>query len=419
MDSPWTPRSGPIVWSVVSTYSSLLKTPGVSRIIAAQLTARFPFGMLSLAFLLHIERIHHSYGAAGLVLGAMSIGQAIAGPMTSRLMGVLGMRVVLWTTLAFCSLAVAAIGIFVMPIPVTMGVAFFAGLSMPPIQPAVRTIYPKMVNSRQLTPLFSLDASAQEIIWIAGPVAITFVSTQIGTVEGILMSVAIMLAGGCWFISSPEVGRVRIPRSKRRFGTVLARPPVLLATVVGFLLIGSCAAVEAGVVATFGEGSPLAGIVLAIWSLGSLVGGLAFGHIPIGPWATARRMFLVFVGVVLSTFMLWSWWGLSLTLLIAGVGIAPALAVLFAIVSASVKFSDTAEAYGWVGTGQLIGAALGSAGAGFLIDDVGAVGAFWVAGVLALVGFAVPALAHRVHPDLRGRDASPIPDTEPVAVQPS
>jgi MFS family permease len=375
--------------------------------------------MLSLAFLLHIERVHHSYGAAGLVLGAMSIGQAIAGPMTSRLMGVLGMRKVLWTTLALCSVAVAAIGVLVMPIPVTMAVAFFAGLSMPPIQPAVRTIYPKMVNSRQLTPLFSLDASAQEIIWIAGPVAITFVSTQIGTVEGILMSVAIMLLGGFWFIASPEVGRVRIPRSKRRFGVVLARPPVLLATVVGFLLIGSCAAIEAGVVANFGEGSPFAGIVLAIWSLGSLVGGLAFGHVPIGPWATARRMLIVFIGVAISTFMLSTWWGLSLTLIIAGLGIAPALAVLFAIVSASVKFSDTAEAYGWVGTGQLIGAALGSALAGFLIDGSGAIGAFYVAGVFALVGFIVPALAWRIHPDLRGRDASPIPDTEPVPVQPS
>lgn len=403
----------------MSSYSSLLKTPGVARIIAAQLTARFPFGMLSLAFLLHIERVHHSYGAAGLVLAAMSIGQAIAGPMTSRLMGVLGMRVVLWTTLAFCAAAVAVIGLLVMPIPVTMGVAFFAGLSMPPIQPAVRTIYPKMVNSRQLTPLFSLDASAQEIIWIAGPVAITFVSTQIGTVEGILMSVAIMLLGGFWFIASPEVGRVRIPRSKRRFGVVLARPPVLLATVVGFLLIGSCAAVEAGVVATFDEGSALSGIVLAIWSVGSLVGGLAFGHVPIGPWATARRMLLVFIGVSLSSFMLWSPWALSATLLIAGVGIAPALAVLFAIVSASVKFSDTAEAYGWVGTGQLIGAALGSALAGFLIDGFGAIGAFWAAAIFALVGFVVAALAHRIHPDLRGRDASPIPDTEPVPVQPS
>jgi predicted MFS family arabinose efflux permease len=300
-----------------------------------------------------------------------------------------------------------------------MAVAFFAGLSMPPIQPAVRTIYPKMVNSRQLTPLFSLDASAQEIIWIAGPVAITFVSTQIGTVEGILMSVAIMALGGFWFIASPEVGRVRIPRSKRRFGVVLTRPPVLLATVVGFLLIGSCAAIEAGVVANFGEGSPYAGIVLAIWSLGSLIGGLALGHVPIGPWATARRMLIVFVGVAISTFMLGSWWGLSLTLVIAGLGIAPALAVLFAIVSASVKFSDTAEAYGWVGTGQLIGAALGSALAGFLIDGSGPIGAFYAAGAFALLGFIVPALAWRIHPDLRGRDASPIPDTEPIPVQPS
>ena len=403
----------------MSTYTSLLKTPGVARIIAAQLTARFPFGMLSLAFLLHIERVHHSYGAAGLVLGAMSIGQAIAGPMTSRLMGVLGMRTVLWTTLVLCSAAVASIGLFVLSIPVTMGIAFFAGLSMPPIQPAVRTIYPKMVNSRQLTPLFSLDASAQEIIWIAGPVAITFVSTQIGTVEGILMSVAIMLLGGTWFISSPEVGRVRIPRSKRRFGSVLQRPPVLLATVVGFLLIGSCAAIEAGVVANFGDQGPEAGVVLAIWSLGSLVGGLAFGHIPIGPWATARRMFIVFVGVTISMFALATWWGLSLTLIIAGLGIAPALAVIFSIVSASVKFSDTAEAYGWVGTGQLIGAALGSALAGFLIDSQGPIGAFWAASAFALVGFIVPALAHRWHPDLRNRDSSPIPDTEPVPVQPS
>jgi MFS family permease len=118
-------------------------------------------------------------------------------------------------------------------------------------------------------------------------------------------------------------------------------------------------------------------------------------------------------------FALATWWGLSLTLIIAGLGIAPALAVLFSIVSASVKFSDTAEAYGWVGTGQLIGAALGSALAGFLIDSHGPIGAFWAASAFALVGFIVPALAHRWHPDLRGRDASPIPDTEPVPVQPS
>ena len=58
----------------MSTYTALLKTPGVARVIAAQLTARFPFGMLSLAFLLHVEHVHHNYTAAGLVLAATSLG---------------------------------------------------------------------------------------------------------------------------------------------------------------------------------------------------------------------------------------------------------------------------------------------------------------------------------------------------------
>lgn len=402
----------------MTSYLSVLKTPGVTRIIVAQLTARFPFGMLSLAFLLHIERIHHSYGAAGLVLAAMSIGQAIAGPMTSRLMGVLGMRMVLWSTLIVCSAAISVIGALIMPLATTMIVAFVAGLSMPPIQSAVRTIYPKLVNSQQLTTLFSLDASAQEIIWIAGPVIITFVSTQAGTTEGILMAVAILLAGGAWFISSPEVGRVRIPRSKRRFGAVLTRPPVLLATVVSFLMLAACSGIEAGVVSSFGEGSAMAGIVLGLWSLGSLIGGFSFGHRPMGPWATARRMLVVFIGVFLAIFFTWSWFGLTASLIISGLGIAPAFAVIFAMVSASVKFSDTAEAFGWVGTGQLIGAALGSALAGFLIDAHGPIGAFIVAAGFALIGFIVAALGHRLLPDLRERDASPIPDTEPVTVQP-
>jgi hypothetical protein len=81
----------------------------------------------------------------------------------------------------------------------------------------------------------------------------------------------------------PEVGRVRIPRSRRAFGKVLGKPVVLLATVIGFLLIGACAAVEAAVVATFGHGGIEAGLVLAVFSVGSLAGGLAFGHIPMGP----------------------------------------------------------------------------------------------------------------------------------------
>jgi Arabinose efflux permease len=397
----------------VSAYRDLLKTPGVARIITAQLVARFPNGMTSLAILLHIEQITGSYGAAGLVLAAASIGQAVAGPVTSRWMGVWGMRRVLTLTTAVCAVALLVLTLSDLPIFGYMVTGLVAGLSTPPVQSAVRTIYPKIVNSRQLTPLFSLDASLQEIIWILAPVLITIVATQAGTVPGLLMVVVILVGGGAWFILSPEVGRVRIPRSRRAFGKVLAKPVVLLATVVGFLLIGACAAVEAGVVATFGHGGLEAGLVLAVFSVGSLVGGLSFGHIPIGPWAMARRLTVVAIGLSVTVISLSFWW-LNASLFVAGVGIAPALAVMFAMTSASVKFSETAEAYGWIGTGQLIGAAAGSAVAGFLIDGVGPVGAYWAAAAFAIVGALVAILCVRGFPDLRGRDASPIPDTAPI-----
>src|SRR5690606_32123099 len=309
--------------------------------------------MISPGFLIHIERIFDSYGAAGLVLAATSVGQAISGPVTSRWMGRWGMRPVLTLTTIVCAVALSVVAVVPLPLWGYMLVGLIGGLSYPPVQPAVRTIYPKMVNSRQLTPLFSLDASAQEIIWVAGPVVVTFVATQVSPVIGIFVSVAFLVVGGAWFIASPEVGQVRIPRSKRRLGVVLARPPVLLATVVGFLLIGACAAIEASVVATFGDEGAEAGLVLAIFSLASLAGGLGFGALPVGPWALARRILIVFVGAAIAMFA-FDFWTITGALVIAGVGIAPALAVMFTIVSASVKFSDTAEAYGWVGTGQLV-----------------------------------------------------------------
>lgn len=386
--------------------------------IAAQLTARFPNGMMSLAILLHVEQQTGSYGSAGLVLAATSVGQAVAGPITSRWMGVWGMRRVLTLTLSVCVVTVLGLALLPLGVPGYMLLGMIAGLSTPPVQAAVRTIYPKLVNSSNLTPLFSLDASLQEIIWVLAPVVITLVSTQIGTAVGLLLVAVILVGGGAWFILSPEVGRVRIPRSRNALGKVVLKPPVLLATVIGFLLIGACSAVEVGVVATFEHGSLAAGLVLAVFSAGSLAGGLAFGHIPIGPWAMARRLLIVTVGLGLTMVMLNVFW-LGGTLILAGIGIAPALAVLFAITSASVKFSETAEAFGWAGTGQLIGAAAGSAVAGFLVDASDWRGAYLAATIFAAVGLLVSIVFVRSFPDLRHRDASPYPDTEPLAVTPS
>ena len=387
----------------------------MARIIAAQLTARLPSGMISLAYLIHVERIFDSYGQAGLVLAATSFGQAVAGPLTSRWMGRWGMRTVISLTLVVSLISMVAVAFVPMVLAGYMFFGLLGGLATPPIQPAVRTIYPKMVNSRQLTPLFSLDASAQEIIWVTGPVITTFLAIQIAPPVAISVAGLFLLGGGVWFLACPEVGSVRIPPSKRRLGSVMKNGAVLLSTIVGFLLIGSAAAVEVAVVSVFGDEGAEAGILLSMWAIASLIGGLALGGVQIGPWAMTTRMVIFAVGILLALASTNFWW-LLFSLAIAGAGIAPALAVMFAIVSASVKFSETAEAYGWVGSGQLIGAALGSAVAGFAIDAYGSFGGFVAALIFATLGTLAAAVSTKAHPDLRDRDPSPLPDTEPVSV---
>lgn len=403
---------------VSNGYGDLLRTPGVARMIAAQLTARLPSGMLSLGLLFHVQRGTASYAAAGVVLAALSIGQAVSGPVISRLMGRVGIRPVVLVTATICAVSVAVIALVRLPVLGMVGLALLTGLSFPPIQSAVRTIYPKLVSARQLTPLFSLDAALQELIWIGGPVAVTFVATGIGTTAGLLLSVVLLVGGGLWFASSPEVGRVRIPRSRRRFGAVLARPPVLLSVVVGFLVIASCADIEASVPGAFGTDDPISGVVLAIWSLASLVGGFALGRLPIGRWALAQRLLIVAVGAAALPFA-GGFWGISAALVVSGFGLAPALGVLSAIVSSSVRFSDTAEAYGWTSTGQLIGVALGAALAGLLLDRADPAVAFASGTGLTVIALLTATLGRRWSPDLRGRGAGPIADTAPVPIAPS
>ncbi len=286
-------------------YPDLLKTPGVARIIAAQLTARFPGGMLSLAYLLHIERIHrllrrcrprprrhqrrpgHRRTTHQPVDGRLGHAPACS-PSTT----------------AVCAVSILTIAFVPMPVLLTMAVGFVGGLSYPPVQPAVRTIYPKMVNSRQLTPLFSLDASAQEIIWVA----------RSGDHHASSPSRSRRCSQSCcarcsW--SAADSGSSRRPSSdgcasrgpSARSARCSASPPVLLAT---------HHRAPHGRLVRRGRGRgrrdvrrgrcPEAGIVLAVCAAGSLVGGLAFGHLPIGPWTLARRTFIIFVGMAWPRF---------------------------------------------------------------------------------------------------------------------
>lgn len=381
-------------------FAELLRFPGLARVIVSQLAARLPAGMFSLGMLMHVEHMQGNYTSAGAVLAAFSVGMAIAGPIITRQLSRFGTLPVLLASLIITTASLIPLVVFALPLWAMILLAAAAGATIPPVQPTIRTLYPQLVPQHLVTPLFSLDAALQEIIWVLGPVLITALVASLGTMTALLIVTAIQLVGALLFLLEPAVRGLRIPTATGKFGKVLLRPSVALMTVASLLLIGSLAAMEAAVVAWFGEGSLLGGFVLAISAIGSLIGGLAIGHRPIGQWSLALRLLVMVLGMGLAV-VVSGFWGLSAALFIAGLGTAPSIAAVSSVIAGSVPFADTAEAYGWITTGQLIGAAVGSAMAGMAIDSLnGGRGGMLASLAIGSLAVIVTAAFRRSQPDL-------------------
>lgn len=287
-----------------------------------------------------------------------------------------------------------------LPLPGVMALAALGGAAMPPVIPTVRTLYPLLAPQHTLTALFALDASLQELIWVFGPVLITLLVAGFGTSTALLVVVGIQIAGGLLFALAPRVRSLRIPTATRKIGRVLQNQSVVLMMVTSMLMIGSFAAIEAAMVATFGEGSVDAGLVLAISSIGSLLGGLLAGNRQLTRWSLTLRILIVAAGFAIATATS-GFVGLAVALFVAGLGIAPALAAVSSVISRAVAFSDTAEAFSWIGTGQLIGTSLGSALAGIAIDAAGGHGGVLVAVAICALAALVAAVFRKAQPDMR------------------
>lgn len=381
-------------------FVALMRLPGLASVLVTQLAARFPAGMYSLGLLMHVEHTQGNYTSAGIVLAAFSVGMAIAGPVVSRQLSRFGSTPVLLITLTISSAAFAVLAAVPLPLPGVMALAAIGGAAMPPVIPTVRTLYPVLAPQRMLTALFSFDAALQELIWVFGPVLITLLVAWTGTSTALLVVVGIQVSGGLLFALSKQVRRLVIPPATRKLGRVLQNPSVVLMMVASMLMIGSFAAIEAAVVATFGEGSVNAGIVLAISSIGSLLGGLLAGNRQLTRWSMTLRLLVVVSGFAIATATS-GFVGLAVALFIAGLGIAPALAAVSSVIARAVDFSDTAEAFGWIGTGQLLGTSIGSALAGLAIDAQGGHGGILVSVAICSLAVIVSAVFRKAQPDMR------------------
>ncbi len=352
----------------MKNYRDLLSHKGVVRVMSSQLLARFAFGMMSIGFVMHIQDTQGSYAIAGIALGAETVGAALSGPVLGRKIGVWGIRRVIGWTTVITSLSILAIALLKLPAIVVIVLALIVGLTSPPIQSATRTIYPTITPERHRQLMFSLDATIQELIWIVGPVLATVVAATFYPAATLILMAIIQVAGSVWFLSNREITGLKIPASSSRLGGVLKNRTVFSLVIIGTLLVGSFSGVEVGTVAILDLSS--AGWVIASLSVGSMIGGFVMGPRARSKYALSKFMVLVVGGYLLAFVSPDNVWWLALCWFIAGLGIAPILGLLSVSVSRVLKMGDTAEAYGWITTGQLMGYSAGAAVAGIAIDTV-------------------------------------------------
>jgi MFS family permease len=385
----------------VRAYLVLLQTPSVLSLTALQLFARLPLGMFSLAILLHVQARTGSYAVAGAVVAGLSVGEAVAMPMTARLTGVVGVAPVLLAAAGVNALATVALAFCPARPPLLIALGVLAGASVPPFLPVIRALYPQLVAPDVVRLLFSLDTTAQELIWTIGPVLATFLATAVFTGLPLIATAVITLSGTLGFLAALRQRPPRIARNTASFGRALLNREVLLAMVATAALVASFMALEVGIVAELGHDGVLAGVAVAVSSIGSLVGGVLFGHRRIGLPGLVGLLAVAAAGTVLT--------GLAdgvlplqlCALFASGLGFAPSFATLYLMVSRGVEEQAAAETFGWLSTGTLVGGALGTAVAGVMGDAFGPAGPYAIGAILATLAALSPLIVRATGP-LRG-----------------
>jgi MFS family permease len=167
-------------------------------------------------------------------------------------------------------------------------------------------------------------------------------------------------------------------------------------------LVASFGGAEVGTVAVLGVAA--SGIVIAALSLGSLVGGFGFGHRAKTKWALLKFVSIVLVGFgavfINPTDLVW----ITICWFVAGIGVAPAFATMASMISVSFGTADSAEAYGWINTAQLVGFAAGAAIAGLVIDNFADEAAWYINLVSAALAVTFALATVRFNPSLERKD---------------
>jgi MFS family permease len=371
---------------------ALLRLPHVLRVLLSSLIGRLPIGMGILAIPLTLRRAGLDYGFVGLAVGTLAVSGAVGGPLLGRLVDRVGqVRVLIPAALANG----AGFGVLALAPghrAAVLAGAILAGAATPPLEPCLRTLWPRLVPADRLERAYSMDSAAQELIFIGGPLAVAATVAVASPRAALWAGVALCLAGTLVMATSQPVRDWRPEHREAHWLGPLRSPGLvyLLSSLVG---VGVASGTLNVLLVSYAERHRLAGgaaTLLALNALGSLLGALAYGAVKWrGP--APRRLLALRIGMGVSYAALCLVPGppaMMALMLVTGSFLAPALTVTFVLVGELAPPGTVTEAFAWLITLFTTGSAIGAAVTGFVLDHAG----MGTAAATAVAGIAAGAL---------------------------
>lgn len=352
-----------------------------------------------------------SYTRAGLVAAALTIGTGIAGPLRGRAADRSSVPKLLILTGAcygggLCVLAALPAHLW----PVAPVVALLTGLSMPPVSQVARSVWARVEPIEARNATYAVESTLSELLFMVGPMLAAFTVAVVDPWAAVVLCGVFAFLGALGFalaLMRSDLRPVPTPKSesdtpssegsttgpaptteRRRF--VLREPGLAPTITVSMLLVAALVAVDLVIIAWARERDTpeLAGVLVAVWAVGSLAGGLIMGGLPGRP-NPVRRLIAVTAGLLLLVPVLppiWAEpnpWLVGLVLAAGGAAIAPAFGAMNNRLGELAPTGRRAEVFGWMATGSMAGSSLAATSVGWMLD-VGSLGA--AAGLSAAFG---------------------------------
>lgn len=359
-------------------YRLLLGVPDLARAIGASVVGRLPIGMAVISILLYVQTSAGSFAQAGLASALYIAGVGVLAPFIGRLIDRFGPRPVLRVGACVYPLALLAL---IAAVESNAGAtwigvtAMIAGAALPPIPTCMRALLRRLLHAApNLQSAYSLDSLLTETIFILGP-GLVSIFVALGWPAGAVASAALCGSAGAFlFLATPAVrswAPEQVSHQRTLFGT-LATPglvPIMAATVCFSIGFGLFEVAVTAVAA--GAGTPAAaGLILALTSVGSALGVLAYGS-RAWPVPIARQYHVALAAMAIGFLLLapvQSPYLFGLVCVVAGAPMATVLAAQATLIAGIARRGALAESFTWSSTCLLAGVSTGLAAGGWILE---------------------------------------------------